>query len=104
MQTESAADVLPRLKRLLAEERAALPPGTLVEADTLNALGAAYFHSGDRAAARRSFEESAGILEKAGSAGQAFKLTVLGNERITKAGTVKRKTVRQVSSKKKTSR
>lgn len=35
---------------------------------------------------------------------QVKKLTVLGNERITKAGTVKRKTVRQVSSKKKTSR
>lgn len=34
---------------------------------------------------------------------QVKKLTVLGNERITKAGTVKRKTVRQVSSKKKSS-
>jgi len=34
---------------------------------------------------------------------QVKKLTVLGNERITKAGTVKRKTVRPVSSKKKSS-
>lgn len=35
---------------------------------------------------------------------QVKKMTVLGNERITAAGTVKRKTTRQVSSKKKSTR
>ena len=83
LQTEPAAAALPRLERLLAEEREALKPGTLVEADTLNALGAAHFHSGDRAAARRCFEASAAILDKAGSSAQVFKLTVLGNLAVT---------------------
>ena len=80
LQVEPA---LPKLERLLAEIRAALPPGTLVEADTLNALGAAHFRDGDRAAARRRFEESAAILDKAGSAAQPFRLTVLGNLAVT---------------------
>ena len=77
--TEPDAAAMPKLKRLLAEERAALPAGTLLEADTLNALGAAHFRSGDSASARRYLEESAAILGRLGSAAHPFKLKVLGN-------------------------
>lgn len=83
LQVEPPADARLRLERLLAEERAALPPGSLLEADTLNALGVAHFHLGDRIAARRCFEASAAILDKAGSAAQPVRLTVLGNLAVT---------------------
>ena len=79
LQMEPPAVARPRLERLLAEERAALPPGTVTEAATLNALGAMCFHLGDRAAARRHFAAAAAILAKAGSAARPFELAALGN-------------------------
>ena len=83
LQVETAAAALPRLQSLLAQERAALPPGSLLEADTLNALGVAHVQLGDRAAARRCLEASAAILAKAGSKAEPFRLTVLGNLAFT---------------------
>lgn len=78
------AAALPRLERLLAEARAAaLPPGSVLQAAALNAMGAARFQTGDRLAARRHFEEAAAVLAGAGGAAEPFALAVLGNLAVT---------------------
>ncbi len=82
-QSEPSGVALPRLERLLAEERTALPPGSLARAATLNALGAACFQTGDRRAARRHFAAAAAELAATGPAGEPFALGVLANLAVT---------------------
>ena len=83
LKMEPPQQARPRLEGLLAEVRAALPPGKIVEAATVNALGVADFHLGDRLGARRSFEEAAAILAQRGNGAEPFAHAVLGNLAVT---------------------
>ena len=67
------------LERLLAAERTALPPASIVRAATLDALGAACLGTGDRRAARGHFEAAAAQLAAVGPAAEPLLPGVLDN-------------------------